>query len=53
MKYLAIGFAAVAACAATPASAAEFLFTFDTTSTLFGGGPQTIRGDLHDVRHPS
>ncbi len=44
MKKLAIGIAAITACAATPASAAEFVFTFDTTSTLFGGAPQTIRG---------
>jgi hypothetical protein len=44
MKQLVIGIAAIAACAATPASAAEFVFTFDTTSTLFGGPAQTIRG---------
>lgn len=44
MKKLTIGLAAVAAFAATPAAAAEFAFTFDTTSTLFGGPTQTIRG---------
>jgi hypothetical protein len=44
MRKLAIGFAVVAALAAAPASAAEFAFTFDTTSTLFGGQSQTIRG---------
>ena len=46
MKTLALGFAAIAAIVSTPASAATFAFTFDTTSTLFGGAPQTIRGQF-------
>jgi hypothetical protein len=44
MKKIALGIVALAVAASTPASAAVFNFTFDTTSTLFGGPNQTIRG---------
>lgn len=44
MKILALGIAALAVLAPASASAAQFDFTFDTTSTLFGGPDQTIRG---------
>ncbi|WP_010160532.1 MULTISPECIES: PEP-CTERM domain protein [unclassified Sphingomonas] len=36
--------AAIAALSSTQASAAQFNFSFDTTSTLFGGPAQTVRG---------
>ncbi|GAA3714696.1 hypothetical protein GCM10022268_24250 [Sphingomonas cynarae] len=44
MKKIALGIMALAVVASAPASAAVFNFTFDTTSTLFGGPNQTIRG---------
>ena len=44
MKKIILGLAALAALASAPASAAAFDFTFDTTSTAFGGPNQTIRG---------
>ena len=44
MKKLVLGLAALASVASTPAFAAQYVFTFDTTSTLFGGPPQTVRG---------
>ena len=44
MIKIALGFAALSAFGSTPASAEIFSFTFDTTSTLFGGPNQTIRG---------
>ena len=44
MKKFVLGLVALSAFASAPASAAQFDFTFDTTSTLFGGPTQTIRG---------
>lgn len=44
--------AVAAAAVATPASAATFDFTFDTTSTLFGGPNQTIRGTFTTADTP-
>jgi hypothetical protein len=44
VKKLALVMAGVAAIAALPANAAQFNFSFDTTSTLFGGPFQTARG---------
>ena len=44
MKQFALGFTALAIGMSSPASAAQFDFSFDTTSTLFGGPDQTIRG---------
>ena len=44
MRKLALGLAALAVIASSPAVAAQYNFTFDTTDTLFGGTFQTIRG---------
>lgn len=44
MKKLALVIAGMAAIIALPANAAQFNFSFDTTSTLFGGPFQTARG---------
>lgn len=52
MKKVALGFAALAAIVSGPASAAVFNFTFDTTSTLFGGPNQTIRGTFTTLDTP-
>ena len=52
MKKLAINLAALAFIASTPASAAAFNFTFDTTDTLFGGPSQTIRGTFTTADTP-
>lgn len=52
MKKAALGLAALAAIVSAPASAAVFNFTFDTTSTLFGGPTQTIRGTFTTVDTP-
>lgn len=53
MKKLAFAMAtAMVAFASAPASAGVFDFTFDTTSTLFGGGPQTIRGQFTTLDTP-
>lgn len=53
MKKLALVTAAsIVAFVAVPASAASFDFTFDTTSTLFGGPNQTIRGTFTTLDTP-
>lgn len=52
MKKVAMGLAALAAIVSGPASAAVFNFTFDTTSTLFGGPNQTIRGTFTTLDTP-
>ena len=52
MKKTALGIAALAVVASAPASAAAFDFTFDTTSTLFGGPDQTIRGTFTTLDAP-
>ena len=52
MRKITLGFAALAALTSTTASAETFAFTFDTTSTLFGGQPQTIRGFFETLSTP-
>ncbi|MEO7411252.1 MAG: PEPxxWA-CTERM sorting domain-containing protein [Sphingomicrobium sp.] len=52
MNKMTLGFAALAAMTSTAASADTFSFTFDTTSTLFGGQPQTIRGFFETLSTP-
>jgi len=52
MKKLAVSLATLVAIASTPASAAMFNFTFDTTDTLFGGPSQTIRGTFTTADTP-
>lgn len=52
MKTFALALSAMAAFASTPASAAVFNFSFDTTSTLFGGPNQTIRGTFTTLDTP-
>jgi hypothetical protein len=52
MKKIALGIAALAVVASAPASAAAFDFTFDTTSTAFGGPDQTIRGTFTTLDTP-
>jgi hypothetical protein len=53
MKKLALVMAtSIIALASVSASAASFDFTFDTTSTLFGGPNQTIRGTFTTLDTP-
>ena len=52
MKKMTFGFAALAALTSTTASAETFAFTFDTTSTAFGGPAQTIRGFFETLSTP-
>ena len=52
MKKTTLGLAAIAALTSTAASADTFAFTFDTTSTLFGGQTQTIRGFFETLSTP-
>ena len=52
MKKVALGLAALASIVSVPAYAAVFDFSFDTTSTLFGGPNQTIRGKFTTLETP-
>lgn len=53
MKFLITTAATVAAMTATHAAAADFVVSFDTTSTLFGGPAQTIRGKISTSDTPT